>query len=98
MKRLILIFTAVLVLVLGIMSCTQVDQTDIPTYTADQVIYVASANSPDYNPETTSSWTAHYVGEGRWSVTKKCLNRLGGIFRTEQWYFYESNGQLVEID
>ena len=72
MKRLILVVTAVLVLVLGIISCTSVEQPDTPTYTADQVIAAAQAQYPSYDSPNrgtlTPSISVEYIGESIWRV------------------------------
>lgn len=78
--------------------------TDVPRYTADQVISVAQAHSPDcpksniipfpqQTPTQTSeptkpSWAVEYLGEGKWLVTKECPSGK------TRWYFYEDTGKL----
>jgi len=78
-----------------------VPQPTQPTYTADQVIYVASANSPSCIPTKylTPSWSAVYQPyNGYWLVTKKCSMKLTGATQyTQTWRFYEANGKLVKI-
>lgn len=75
MKRLVLVITAVLVLVLGIIGCAQTQtpqpKPDIPRYTADQVIAVAQAQytSVSYTKGRTSARVSvSYQGGGIWKV------------------------------
>jgi len=76
-------------------------QPDIPQYTTDQVIAVAKDFSPEipagYEYACKSlSWTATYIGQGTWVVTKICIDSLGvrrGFLRT--WYFYEDTGRFA---
>lgn len=77
--------------------------TDVPHYTADQVISVAQSYSPDCpssqgtSPrprawETDSdspSWAVEYLGSGKWLVTKDCP------YKTTYWHFYEDTGKLL---
>jgi hypothetical protein len=73
-------------------------QQDLPRYTADQVIYTASASPYDdcgYVKNKTK-WTVIYQGDGRWLVTKHCLSQYGQELYTEQFYFYENTGKIVK--
>ena len=77
-----------------------------PQYTADQVIYIASAHSPSCGGITISgqfyayipSWSAEYQGNGTWLVQKTCLHYRTGFpvatYMGGSWYFYEANGEL----
>ena len=102
MKRLVLIVTAVLVVVLGVISCTQTPppqpEPDIPRYTADQVIYVATSSpytSCGYI-KNKASWTVEYQGNGLWLVTKTCFTQYGQAIGTEKYTFYENTGKLIK--
>jgi hypothetical protein len=75
------------------------EQTDIPRYTADQVITVAQAYSPaisaKYPQCKEASWSAEYLGQGVWIVKKFCINIMGqNLGLLEGWYFHEDNGQF----
>ena len=102
-KRIALIVTAVLVLVLGIISCTSVDQADTPTYTADQVIAVAQARYPDYESYSgrtlSPSISVAYIGESVWRVNISCPSgyRVSGRYVGSNitLYFYETTGVLT---
>ena len=95
MKRIVLVVTAVLVLVLGIMSCEPIARTERPDYTADQVIVVAQAQYPPYDRTTGSSYynnvqtvtltpsiSVAYIGEGYWRVYISCPSgyRASGVY------------------
>ena len=70
---------------------------DIPRYTADQVIYIASQYSPVCLVEkTTPSWEVRYISNGKWLVIKKCIFRTGAAISIEQWDFYEDSSKLVK--
>jgi hypothetical protein len=74
-------------------------QPDIPAYTANQVIAVAQANSPqipsNYPQCKQLSWSAEYLGQGVWIVRKNCIDSRGlNRGQLEGWYFHEKNGQL----
>ena len=101
MKRVALVVTAVLVLVLGITSCISVDQSDTPTYTADQVIAVAQARYPSCSnvartKSATPSISVNFVSDGYWRVSITCPQG----YRFDDWsssktlYFYEATGAL----
>lgn len=71
---------------------------DIPRYTADQVIAVAKAYAGECGDGLVSpwsrerepydaSWTAVYLGDGKWKVTKQCASVI-------TWTFYEATGEL----
>ena len=116
MKR-VLVVTAVLVLVLGIMSCTPVDQADIqtdtPSYKANEVIETAkqmpfAQTLYGYAEETkywaypfvkNLSWTAHYLGDGVWSVMllwqQWQFNGGGYGSFTMEWHFWEDTAQFI---
>jgi len=75
------------------------EQPDISRYTADQVIAVAQANSPqipsNYPQCKQLSWSAEYLGQGVWIVRKNCIDAQGlDRGQLEGWYFHENNGQL----
>jgi hypothetical protein len=68
---------------------------DVSRYTADQVIYVARAKSPSCIREgLTASWSAIYLDNHHWLVTKSCLTPRGELWSVTQWDFYEDNGGL----
>ena len=102
MKRLALIVTAVLVLALGIISCTPIEQPDIPTYTADQVIAVAQARYPscyyryDRTVDTPTSISVEYIGVSKkaWKVVISCPQgyRLDDWTTSKTLYFSEIDG------
>ncbi len=99
MKRLLPVVAVAIVLALVIIGCAKTTEPspDIPRYTADQVINVASANSPTcMYSVTTPSWTSEYIGNGTWLVTKKCITKWGAVMSTEQWNFYENTGKLTK--
>lgn len=109
MKRLVLIVTAVLVLVLGVIGCAQktpAPPPDIPRYTADQVIAVAQAQYKSYRitkqpPYADARVSVVYQGKGVWEVTVSALAGYvlmgpgGLIMGATKPHFYESTGSLV---
>jgi len=101
MRKLVLVATVLLVMVAGIIGCDQTvtpaPQPDIPRYTADQVIYIASSNSPTCIGKSVPAWAVEYIGNGRWLATKKCVfGPAQVVLSTEKWYFYEDTGKLVK--
>ena len=105
MKRVMLIVTAVLVLVLGIISCaqTQAPPPDIPRYTADQVIAVAKAGAinpltPFYREKTDELWSAEYIKYGVWRLKREfVLKRVGSLYSVDWWQFNEDTGKLIKL-
>ena len=101
MKR-VLVITAVILLVLGIIGCAQSPQSDVPKYTAGQVIAKAQAEYRGYS-RSKGEWTgvdaeASYRGNGVWRV--KISAREGytlwapGEPTSRVLYFHEANGSF----
>ena len=76
---------------------------DIPRYSADQVIYVAEAYSPQFSKyeqaryvcEEKPAWSAEYSGDGFWMVKKYAINGFTGEKTyVEGWIFDEHTGKL----
>ena len=105
MKRLPPIVTAVIILTLVVVGCSQPQTTtpkpDIPRYTADQVIAVLKAYSPNFPPGysylKTASWSAVYKGNGLWLVEKYGIDAQGfnrGV--VNRWVFNEKTTAITE--
>ncbi len=71
-------------------------KTDVSRYTADQVIYIVKAKSPScIRIGLEASYSAQYLGNKTWKVTKTCEAR-GYTFSIDYWYFYEDTGWVEQ--
>jgi len=98
-KRIVVLW--VLLALAFLMACgTPAPPPDIPRYTADQVIEVAKAGThnplPDWQrAKVDITWTAEYMGEGYWKVTRNIFVKNGGRFYSgASWKFNERTGKL----
>jgi hypothetical protein len=100
-RRLFLLLGILSLLLIGAISCSETQETDIPRYTTHQVVYIAQRYITD-TPERYEgqcnkvSWLADYLGEGVWMVGAYCVDSWGYPQRQlDAWYFHESDGQIT---
>jgi len=101
-RRPVLLLCTLAFLLTATVSCSEIEETDIPRYKTHQVVYIAERYIPDaakqYDGQCNKvAWLAEYLGEGVWMVGVYCIDAWGYPQRQlDTWYFHESDGQITE--
>lgn len=97
-----LLATMLIVALLGIFgtfpsyACTPQSPPDIPQYSVDQVIYIASTTAPPCTGSLAVGrhFVPKYMGQGEWEIIMNCYSQNGGFVHSKRGIFYEFTGQM----